>query len=163
MDPKLFTLLSNLSTAYRRGETIEPEMIQLREMLAGVKQQNNLSEKTLKIFEYIRRLKKPVTAHDISVRFTLAQSTSATHLRDLYEAGLLTKRRVKASTIWEVHSTTFPVAVPDRAEIVDDTTDDSTAEETAEAVADEVAEPTRPIWPTNPFKTSYPNVRGYDD
>lgn len=161
MDPKLFTLLSNLTTAYRRGETLEPEMIQIEEMLAGAKKNNKLSEKTLKIFEYIRRLKKPVTAHDISVRFTLAQSTSATHLRDLYEAGLLTKKRVRAATLWEVHSTTFPVAVPDRPELPVIELDDS--EEAEETIEEPAQEPARPIWPANPFKTSYPHVRGYDD
>ena len=162
MDPKLFELLSELTLAYRQGETIEPEMNQIEEMLQGMQKKNPLSDKTLKIFEYIRKLKKPVTAHDISVRFHLAQSTSATHLRELNAAGLLTKRRIKSTTIWEVQSTSLPVAVPDkRVEPVKPTIRVDEPDEPEVVIRQ--SEQIKPIWPTNPYKTSYPHIRGYDD
>ena len=157
MDPKLFELLSDLTAAYRQGETIEPEINQIEEMLDGVKRKTPLAEKTLKIFEYIRKLKKPVTAHDISVRFHLAQSTSATHLRGLHEAGLLNKSRFRNTTLWEVKSTSLPVAVPDKRVEV----------RPVEPVKPEIvirhSEPIKPVWPTSTFQTSYPHARGYDD
>lgn len=162
MDPKLFELLSELTLAYRQGETIEPEMNQIEEMLQGMQKKNPLSDKTLRIFEYIRKLKKPVTAHDISVRFHLAQSTSATHLRELNAAGLLTKRRIKSTTIWEVQTTSLPVAVPDkRVEPVRPTIRVDKPDEPEVVIRQ--SEQIKPVWPANPYKTSYPHVRGYDD
>lgn len=157
MDPKLFELLSELTAAYRQGETIEPEMNQIEEMLQGMQKKNPLSDKTLKIFEHIRKLKKPVTAHDISVRFHLAQSTSATHLRELHEAGLLTKSRFRNTTLWEVKSTSLPVAVPDKR------VEARPVEPDEPEVVIRQSEPIKPVWPTNPYKTSYPHIRGYDD
>jgi DNA-binding transcriptional ArsR family regulator len=157
MDPKLFELLSELTLAYRQGETIEPEMNQIEEMLEGMQKKNPLSDKTLKIFEYIRKLKKPVTAHDISVRFHLAQSTSATHLRELNAAGLLTKRRIKSTTIWEVQTTSLPVAVPDKR------VEAQPVELDRPEVVIRKSEPIKSVWPSNPFQTSYPHARGYDD
>lgn len=157
MDPKLFELLSELTLAYRQGETIEPEINQIEEMLEGMQKKNPLSDKALKIFEHIRKLKKPVTAHDISVRFSLAQSTSATYLRELHATGLLTKRRIKSTTIWEVQSTSLPVAVPDkRVEVRPVEPDEPT-------IIIRKPESVKPLWPTSSFKTSYPHVRGYDD
>lgn len=157
MDPKLFELLSDLTLAYRQGETIEPEINQIEEMLEGMQKKNPLSDKTLKIFEYIRKLKKPVTAHDISVRFSLAQSTSATHLRELNAAGLLNKSRFRNTTLWEVKSTSLPVAVPDkRVEVRPVEPDEPT-------IIIRKPESVKPVWPTSSFKTSYPHVRGYDD
>lgn len=157
MDPKLFELLSELTLAYRQGETIEPEINQIEEMLEGIQKKNPLSDKTLKIFEYIRKLKKPVTAHDISVRFHLAQSTSATHLRELNAAGLLTKRRIKSTTIWEVQTTSLPVAVPDKR------VEARPVELDRPEVVIRKSEPIKSVWPSNPFQTSYPHARGYDD
>ena len=157
MDPKLFELLSELTAAYRQGETIEPEMNQIEEMLEKMQQKNPLSDKALKIFEHIRRLKKPVTAHDISVRFHLAQSTSATYLRELHEAGLLTKKRIRSTTIWEVQSTSLPVAVPDKR------VEARPVEPDEPEIIIRKSEPIKTIWPTNPYKTSYPHIRGYDD
>ena len=159
MDPKLFELLSDLTLAYRQGEIIDPEMRQIEELLRGMKQDKPkaLSEKTLKIFEYIRKLKKPVTAHDISVRFHLAQSTSATHLRELHEAGLLNKSRFRNTTLWEVKSTSLSVAVPDKL------IEARPIEPVEPEIVIRQAEPIKPIWPTNPFQTSYPHARGYDD
>jgi DNA-binding transcriptional ArsR family regulator len=164
MDPKLFELLSDLTVAYRHGETIEPEMKQIEDLLWGMKENNPkaLSDKTRKIFEYIRKLKKPVTAHDISVRFHLAQSTSATHLRELNAAGLLTKKRIRSTTIWEVQTTSLPVAVPDkRVEPVRPTIRVDEPDEPEVVIRQ--SEPIKPVWPTNPYKTSYPHIRGYDD
>lgn len=162
MDPKLFELLSELTVAYRHGETIEPEMNQIEEMLQGMQNKNPLSDKALKIFEYIRKLKKPVTAHDISVRFSLAQSTSATYLRELNAAGLLTKRRIRSTTIWEVQTTSLPVAVPNkRVEPVKPTIRVDEPDEPEVVIRQ--SEPIKPVWPTNPYKTSYPHIRGYDD
>ena len=157
MDPKLFELLSELTLAYRQGETIEPEMSQIEEMLEGMQKKNPLSDKTLKIFEYIRKLKKPVTAHDISVRFSLAQSTSATHLRELNAAGLLNKSRFRNTTLWEVKSTSLPVAVPDKR------VETRPVEPVKPEIVIRHSEPIKPVWPTNPFQTSYPHARGYDD
>jgi len=157
MDPKLFELLSDLTLAYRQGETIEPEINQIEEMLEGMQKKNPLSDKALKIFEHIRKLKKPVTAHDISVRFHLAQSTSATHLRELNAAGLLTKRRIKSTTIWEVQTTSLPVAVPDKR------VEARPVELDRPEVVIRKSEPIKSVWPSNPFQTSYPHARGYDD
>ena len=157
MDPKLFELLSDLTTAYRQKENIEPEINQIEEMLDGVKKKTPLAEKTLKIFEHIRKLKKPVTAHDISVRFHLAQSTSATYLRELHEAGLLTKKRIRSTTIWEVQSTSLPVAVPDKR------VEARPVEPDEPEIIIRKSEPIKTIWPTSTFQTSYPHARGYDD
>lgn len=157
MDPKLFELLSELTLAYRQGETIEPEINQIEEMLEGMQKKNPLSDKALKIFEHIRKLKKPVTAHDISVRFSLAQSTSATYLRELHAAGLLTKKRIRSTTIWEVQSTSLPVAVPDKRVEV------RPVEPDRPEVVIRKSDPIKPVWPSNPFQTSYPHARGYDD
>lgn len=162
MDPKLFELLSDLTLAYRQGEIIDPEMRQIEELLRGMKQDKPkaLSEKTLRIFEYVRKLKKPVTAHDISVRFHLAQSTSATHLRELHEAGLLNKSRFRNTTLWEVKSTSLSVAVPDKPIAQPES---RLPEPDEPEIVVRKAEPIKPVWPTNPFKTSYPHVRGYPD
>ena len=157
MDPKLFELLSDLTTAYRQKEDIGPEITQIEEMLEGINKKTRLTEKTLKIFEHIRKLKKPVTAHGISVRFHLAQSTSATHLRELHEAGLLNKSRFRNTTLWDVKSTSLPVAVPDKR------IEARPVEPAKPEIFIQHSEPIQPVWPTNPFQTSYPHARGYDD
>lgn len=165
MDPKLFDLLSSLVTAYRREENFEPEIVSIEELLerTATAAPGIASEKTQKIFEYIRKLKKPITSHDISVRFHIAKSTSTSHLRLLHEAGLLTKSRVKNFTFWEVKSTSLPVAVPDKASVRREPEPKPEPVVEVRPSRPAPAEPIKPIWPTNPFQTSYPNIRGYDD
>jgi DNA-binding transcriptional MocR family regulator len=109
--------------------------------------------------KFVRERKNPVMAKDVAKQFAIAQSTAATHLRMLHAAGYITReQRPDGKIIW-AKKTSVPVAVPEQDPV-----------EQSDAVEVQPYRPTpadwqppKPIWPDNPFKTSYPHVRGYDD
>lgn len=110
-----------------------------------------MTEKLERILRFVLQRSKPVTAKVVAQQFLIAQATAATHLRHLHEAGHLTRQRVKGQVIWGKKGKA-PVAV---SEVV--------VEPPAPPPAPVKWEHPKPMWPANPFKTSYPNIRGYDD
>ena len=113
-----------------------------------------MTEKLARILRFVLERKKPVTAKLVAQQFLIAQATASTHLRHLHEAGYITRQRDKGQVIWGKKSDTpfVPVAVPEEAIVVQPRRSTPTQWEQP-----------KPIWPKNPFKTSYPHVRGYDD
>ena len=107
-----------------------------------------MTDKQHRIFKFVLNRKRPVTAAVVAQQFAISQSTAAKHLRSLYIAKHLTKTQTGKQIFWA--TTSMPVAVSDDDIIVQPSRPAS-------------IEPTKPIWPVNPFKTSYPHVRGYDD
>ena len=113
-----------------------------------------MTEKLERILKFVLQRSKPVTAKIVAQQFLIAQSTAATHLRHLHEAGHITRQQVKKQIVWGKKSDEpfMPVAVPEA----------SIAVQPRRSTTTQWEQP-KPIWPDNPFKTSYPNVRGYDD
>lgn len=115
-----------------------------------------MTDKRARILKFVLERKKPVTAKLISKQFLIAQSTAATHLRELHNAGYISREAVGKEIVWGQKDPTkgaappVPVAVPDKPVVV-------------QPRRPTPVEPIKPIWPDNPFKTSYPHVRGYDD
>lgn len=111
-----------------------------------------MTEKLARILRFVLERKKPVTAKLVAQQFLIAQATASTHLRHLHEAGYITRQQVKGQVIWgkKGDEPFVPVAVPDKPVVV-------------QPRRPAPVEPIKPIWPENPFKTSYPHVRGYDD
>lgn len=110
-----------------------------------------MTEKLARILRFVLERKRPVTAKVVAQQFLIAQATASTHLRHLHAAGYLTRQQVKNQVIWFKKGQNA-VAVP---EIV--------VEPPAPPPAPVKWEHPKPMWPANPFKTSYPNIRGYDD
>ena len=121
-----------------------------------------MTDKRARILQFILDRKKLITAKELAKHFCIAQSTAATHLRELNYAGHITRKQIGTQIFWGKHAEVkqpeqkpeqkpvAPVAVPEEPVApVRFTPDDW--------------EPPKPIWPANPFKTSYPHVRGYDD
>ena len=113
-----------------------------------------MTEKLERILKFVLERKKPVTAKVVAQQFCIAQATAATHLRHLHEAGYITRQQVKGQVIWgkKGDEPFVPVAVSEEPAIVE-----------SSRPAPVKWEQPKPIWPENPFKTSYPHVRGYDD
>lgn len=117
-----------------------------------------MTDKRARILQFILERKKPITAKVVAQQFLIAQSTAATHLRELHNAGYISRNAVKTEIVWGPKDSTkdaappMPVAVPDEVIVV---------QPRRPTPVD--WEPPKPIWPDNPFKTSYPHVRGYDD
>lgn len=104
-----------------------------------------MTDKQHRVLKFVLNRKRPVTAAVVAQQFAISQSTAAKHLRSLYIAGHLTKTQTGKKILWAGTTTSMPVAVSDDNIIVHH------------------IEPTKPIWPVNPFQTSYPHIRGYDD
>jgi len=119
-----------------------------------------MTEKLARILRFVLERKKPVTAKVIAQQFLIAQATASTHLRHLHEAGYITRQRVKGQVIWgrkdadteQIEAPPVPVAVSDEPVVV----------QPRRPTPVDWEQP-KPTWPDNPFKTSYPHVRGYDD
>ena len=117
-----------------------------------------MTDKRTRILKFVLERKKPVTAKLVSKQFLIAQSTAATHLRELHNAGYISRKIVDNEIVWGKKDQTrdaappVPVAVPDEPVVVQPRRP-TPVEWT----------PPKPIWPTSSFKTSYPHVRGYDD
>ena len=109
-----------------------------------------MTEKLERILKFVLDRKKPVTAKLVGQQFCIAQATAATHLRHLHEAGHITRQQVKGKVFWGKQGDEPFVAVPEEPVVV-------------QPFRPTPVEPIKPIWPENPFKTSYPNIRGYDD
>jgi hypothetical protein len=117
--------------------------------------------KSEKVLRFVRERKNPVMAKDVAKQFAIAQSTAATHLRILHAAGYITREQLPdGKVVWAKKDAppSVSLAVPEPVSVE------------PEAVALQPYRPTpaewrppKPIWPDNPFKTSYPHVRGYDD
>ena len=105
-----------------------------------------MTDKQCRVLKFVLNRKRPVTAAVVAQQFSISQSTAAKHLRRLYIAGHLTKTQTGKKILWAETTTSMPVAVSNDNIIVQPP-----------------IKPTKPIWPDNPFKTSYPHVRGYDD
>jgi len=110
-----------------------------------------MTEKPKRILKFVLERRRPVTAQMVAQHFAIASSTASTHLRHLHAAGYLTRQEIKGKVIW-FKKGQDAVAVP---EIV--------VEPPAPPPAPVKWEHPKPMWPANPFKTSYPNIRGYDD
>lgn len=110
-----------------------------------------MTEKLERILKFVLQRSNPVTAKVVAQQFLIAQATAATHLRHLHAAGHLTRQRVKGQVIWGKKGKN-PVAVSEEPVVIQPRRPTPTQWEQP-----------KPIWPENPFKTSYPNVRGYDD
>lgn len=145
MDPKLYDLLNNLIRAYNKDENIDFEISQIENALHKVRQETPVtsSQVALKMFEYIKHRKTPVTTDSVGAYFGLARSTVAKRFKELVNAGYLTQTRKGHVTYYSVSS--VPVALPESVDIS--------------------LQPAAPktIWPVSTFKTSYPHIRGYDD
>ncbi len=109
-----------------------------------------MTEKLERILRFVLERKKPVTAKLVAQQFCIAQATAATHLRHLHEAGHITRQRIKGQVIWGKKGDEPFVAVSEEPVVV-------------QPCRPTPVELIKPIWPENPFKTSYPHVRGYDD
>jgi predicted transcriptional regulator len=118
-------------------------------------------DKAERVLKFVRERKRPVLAKDVAKQFALAQSTAATYLRKLHEAGYLTREQIRGQVVW-AKKDGAPVAVPVEVVVKRE------PEPQPEVIA---VQPSRPapveqpkvIWPTSTFQTSYPHVRGYDD
>lgn len=117
-----------------------------------------MTEKLARILRFVLERKKPVTAKVVAQQFLIAQATASTHLRHLHEARYITRQQVGGQVFWgrkdadteQIEAPPVPVAVSDEPVVV-------------QPRRPTPVEPIKPIWPDNPFKTSYPHVRGYDD
>lgn len=154
MEPKLYQLLVDLVKAYRRGENIDFEISHLEDVLQKIKQETPVanSPTAAKLLEYIQGRKTPVTTADVGKYFGLSRSTVANHFLGLTNAGLLAKKRKGNTTYYSATGASMPVAISDEPIVV----------KPSRPTPIEREQP-KVIWPTNPFKTSYPHVRGYDD
>lgn len=117
-----------------------------------------MTDKRARILQFVLERRKLITAKVIAKQFLIAQSTAATHLRELHDAGHITRQQVGGQVFWgrkdagtkQIEAPPVPVAVSDEPVVV-------------QPRRPTPVEPIKPIWPDNPFKTSYPHVRGYDD
>ena len=109
-----------------------------------------MTDKQHRVLKFVLNRKRPVTAAVVAQQFSISQSTAAKHLRSLYIAGHLTKTQTGKKILWAETTTSMPVAVSDDNIIV-------------QPRQPAPIEPAKPVWPDNPFKTSYPYIRGYDD
>ena len=117
-----------------------------------------MTDKRARILKFVLERRKAIPAKAVAKQFCIAQSTAATHLRELHNAGYISRQIVGKEIVWGKKDQTrdatppVPVAVPDEPVVV---------KPRRPTPID--WEPPKPIWPDNPFKTSYPHVRGYDD
>lgn len=113
-----------------------------------------MTEKLERVLKFVVGRRKPVTAKLVAQQFLIAQATASTHLRHLHAAGHLTRQEIKGKVVWckKGEDPFVPVAVSEEPAIVEPS-----------RPAPVKWEQPKPTWPENPFKTSYPHVRGYDD
>ena len=112
----------------------------------------DLNDKAKRVWEYIRDRKLPFEAKNIATHFAITSGSIAKHLTTLHAAGLLSKARKANKVLWTVkHEKSIKEPVEFK--------------QTTVAVPEQTVETRTPsvVWPTNPYKTSYPHVRGYDD
>ena len=114
-----------------------------------------LTEKTLRVLNYVSSRKSPMQAKHVAQHFSISQSTAAVFLKKLYDAKKLYRRRIANQIYWspnpiiEEKDSKADLAVPSKPASV------QKVKPTADG---------RPGWPPSPFKsTSYPHIRGYDD
>lgn len=131
-----------------------------------------MTDKRARILKFVLERKKSVTAKCIAKQFCIAQSTAATHLRELHYAGHISRETAGKEILWGKKPATQDEAPPVPMAVSSDVVVRRAPEPKPEPEVVQVRphrstpvdwEPPKPIWPDNPFKTSYPHVRGYDD
>ena len=130
-----------------------------------------MTDKRARILQFVLERRKLITAKVIAKQFLIAQSTAATHLRELHDAGHITRQQVGGQVFWgrkdadteQIETPPVPVAVSSDVVRRAPEPEPEVVQVRPHRPTPVDWEPPKPIWPENPFKTSYPHVRGYDD
>jgi len=127
-----------------------------------------LTDKTRRVWDYVKTRKTPFEAGVVAEQFHNSSAAITKHLHTLYAAGMLTRTRKANKVLWSVNY----VEPTEKAKV-----EPVKPAKAVKPVEASVAvpkptpkpQPSRPapsIWPSSSFnaiKTSYPNIRGYDD
>lgn len=107
--------------------------------------------KSERVLRFVLGRKRPVTAAVVASQFAIETSTASKYLRDLYDAGQVTREQFGNHVIWSavkgIKAPIEPVEIETPVEV---------KEEIEEQVEPQTVATFR--WPS-----SYPHVRGYDD
>ena len=102
--------------------------------------------KSERVLRFVLGRKRPVTAAVVASQFAIETSTASKYLRELYDAGQVTRQQFGNHVIWTaVKGIKAPIETPVEVK-----------EEIEEQVEPQTVATFR--WPS-----SYPHVRGYDD
>lgn len=119
-----------------------------------------MTDKQHRILKFVLD-RKSVTAKVVAKQFLIAQATASTHLRNLHEAGYVTREQLGTHVVWTKTGEVPQIPPEVSAPVPVAVSDDDIVVQPSRPTSSELP---KPIWPDNPFnKTSYPHVRGYDD